>query len=277
MSKRISLSLLSVFLLILVSGISLQAQIVTGEISGTVTDQSGAAVGGATISAVCPDTNQTRAVTSGSGGEYRLSGMAICVYKVSVSSQGFKTTVRNVTVAVAQETKADFRLEVGQNTETITVEGTSPLVDFSSGVNNEVDTKSIVDLPTEGRDFKSILALTPGVQRTPGGGFLDVSVSGQRTTTNNYMIDGMPNRRPRVRSGQRFHLRVHCSAASDGRERSQGWRGYQRDAQEWDQRFPRHSFLFRRLRLAECQELLLFDRDSLPQPQLRWYGRRPHH
>ena len=90
-------------------------------------------------------------------------------------------------------TKSDFRLEVGARTETITVEAVSPLVDFSSGVNNEVDTKAILDLPTEGRDFKSILALTPGVQRSPGGGFLDVSISGQRTTTNNYMIDGMPN------------------------------------------------------------------------------------
>jgi len=156
-------------------------------------DQSGGAVAGATISAVCPETNQTHTVTSGTVGEYRLSDLPICVYNVSVSSQGFKTTVRNVTVTLAQVTKSDFRLEVGQRTETIMVEAVSPLVDFSSGVNNEVDTKAILDLPTEGRDFKSILALTPGVQRSPGGGFLDVSISGQRTTTNNYMIDGMPN------------------------------------------------------------------------------------
>lgn len=183
------------FALILILGcaLCLPAQVTTGEITGTVMDPSGAAVVGATVSAVCPDTNQTRTVTSGSAGEYRLSEMASCVYKVSVSAQGFKTTVRNVTVNVAQVTKADFPLEVGQRTETITVEAVSPLVEFTSGVNNEVDTKAILDLPTEGRDFKSILALTPGVQRSPGGGFLDVSVSGQRTTTNNYMIDGMPN------------------------------------------------------------------------------------
>src|ERR1700726_402239 len=193
MLKSYSLRYSCGLILILGCALCLPAQITTGEITGTVMDPSGAAVAGATISAVCPDTNQTRVVTSGSVGEYRLPDMAICVYKVSVSSQGFKTTVRNVTVTVAQETKADFRLEVGQNTETITVEAAAPLVEFSSGVNNEVDTKSIVDLPTEGRDFKSILALTPGVQRSPGGGFLDVSVSGQRTTTNNYMIDGMPN------------------------------------------------------------------------------------
>jgi Carboxypeptidase regulatory-like domain len=193
MLKSYSLRYSCALILILGCALCLPAQITTGEITGTVMDPSGAAVAGATISAVCPDTNQTRVVTSGGAGEYQLPDMAICVYKVSVSSQGFKTTVRNVTVTVAQETKADFRLELGATTETVTVEALSTLVEFSSGVNNEVDTKSIVDLPTEGRDFKSILALTPGVQRTPGGGFLDVSVSGQRTTANNYMIDGMPN------------------------------------------------------------------------------------
>jgi len=194
MLESYSLRFFCTLILVLGCSLSLPAQITTGEITGTVTDQTGASIAGANISAVCPDTNQTRVVTSGTVGEYRLTEMPRCVYKVSVSSSGFKTTVRNVTVTVAQQTKADFRLEVGQNTETITVEATSALVEFSSGeLNNEVDTKSIVDLPTEGRDFKSILALTPGVQRSPGGGFLDVSISGQRTTTNNYMIDGMPN------------------------------------------------------------------------------------
>jgi len=180
-------------IVILGCALCLPAQITTGEITGTVMDSSGAAVVGATVTAVCPDTNLTRSLTSGTSGEYTLYDMPNCTYKVSVSAQGFKTTIRNVRVDVAQTTKSDFRLEVGQRTETILVEAASPLVEFTSGVNNEVDPKSIVDLPTEGRDFKSILALTPGVQRSPGGGFLDVSISGQRTTTNNYMIDGMPN------------------------------------------------------------------------------------
>jgi hypothetical protein len=193
MIKRIFVFAATAVFLCLIAALFASAQIVTGEITGTVMDSSGAAVSGATVSAVCPDTNQSRAVTSGSSGEYVLTNMPVCVYKVSVAAQGFKTTVRTVTVTLAQTTKADFQLSVGANSETVTVEAAAPLVDYSLGVNNEVDTKSIVDLPTEGRDFKSILALTPGVQRTPGGGFLDVSVAGQRTTTNNYMIDGMPN------------------------------------------------------------------------------------
>src|SRR6266481_3319827 len=135
MLRSYSLRFSCALILILGCVLSLPAQITTGEITGTVTDQSGAAVAGATIAAVCPDTNQTRAVTSGSAGEYRLSDMAICVYKVSVAAQGFKTTVRNVTVTATQETKADFQLQVGERAETITVEAATPLVDYSPGVN----------------------------------------------------------------------------------------------------------------------------------------------
>jgi hypothetical protein len=193
MMNRFLACVSGVFALLFLSAASVSAQVTTGEITGTVTDQSGATVAGATVSAVCPETKFTRNVTSGTAGEYRLADMPACVYKVSVTAQGFKTTVREVTVNAAQVTKSDFQLQVGQQAETITVEAAAPLVEFTAGVDTEVDTKAIVDLPTEGRDFKSILALTPGVQRSPGGGFLDVSVNGQRTTTNNYMIDGVPN------------------------------------------------------------------------------------
>src|SRR6267143_4479386 len=142
MLNRLYKSIYCALILILLSAVSIPAQITTGEITGTITDQSGAAVAGATVSAVCPDTNQTRSVTSGSAGEYRLSGMPICVYKVSVSLEGFKTAARDVTVTVAQLTKADFKLQVGQRNETIEVEAASPLVDFSSGDTTEVDTKA---------------------------------------------------------------------------------------------------------------------------------------
>ena len=188
-----SLSILVVLFLFLSAASSSSAQIVTGDITGTVTDQSGAYVADADVSAVCPDTDQKHALKSGSAGEYRLTELPSCIYKVSVSAPGFKTTLRDVTVTVAQITKADFRLELGPNTDTVTVEAVAPLVDFSPGINNDVDQERIVDLPLNGRDFKSILAITPGVQRTPGGGFLDISISGQRSTANNYLIDGMYN------------------------------------------------------------------------------------
>ena len=90
-------------------------------------------------------------------------------------------------------THADFALQVGHRTETVEVEGAAPLVELSPNNNNYVDQAKIESVPLNGRDFNSLFAITPGVQRTPGGGFFAVSINGSRTTSNNYFIDGMYN------------------------------------------------------------------------------------
>src|SRR5260370_39236216 len=193
MLKRVFVFIGSALFLLLFTAISVSAQVITGEITGTVTDPSGAAVSGATVTTTCTATNASRTATTGDSGSYVLSNLPPCSYKLSVSAQGFKTSLSSAEVVVGITIKKDFALQVGPKTETVMVEAAAPLVDYSPGVTNEVDTKSIVDLPTEGRHFNSIFAVPPGVQRSPGGGFLDVSISGQRSTTNNYLIDGMPN------------------------------------------------------------------------------------
>ncbi|NDQ56309.1 MAG: TonB-dependent receptor [Acidipila sp.] len=169
------------------------AQVTTGEVTGLVTDSSGAAVPGATVAAECPETKQTYTATTSEAGEYRIAQMAVCVYKVSASAQGFKTSLRDVTVSIALLTKADFQLQIGQKTETITVESAAPLIEYTDQLNNYVDQQRINDLPFNGRDFNSMLGIMPGVQRAPGGGFIAVSINGARTTSNNYLIDGMYN------------------------------------------------------------------------------------
>src|ERR1700693_304775 len=193
--KRFALqfSLLSILVVCLSVSLPVSAQVTTGEITGLITDSSGSVVPGATITAECPGTKETRTATSSEGGEYRIAQMTVCVYKVSASAQGFKTSVRDVTVSIALLTKADFQLQVGQRTETITVESAAPLIEFTDQLNNYVDEQRIVDLPFNGRDFNSMLGVMPGVQRAPGGGFVAVSVNGARTTSNNYLIDGMYN------------------------------------------------------------------------------------
>jgi len=193
MLKRQCACISALLVLFLVTAVSSSAQIITGEITGTVTDPSGAAVPGAAVTATCAATNASRTIATGDSGSYVLSNLPPCSYNLSVSAQGFKTSLSKADVEVGITIKKDFALQVGQKAETVMVEAASPLVDYSPGVNTDVDTKAILDLPTEGRDFKSILGLTPGVQRSPGGGFMDVSINGQRTSTNNYMIDGVPN------------------------------------------------------------------------------------
>jgi outer membrane receptor protein involved in Fe transport len=168
-------------------------QRISGEVFGTITDASGQALPGATVTAECPTTALTRSVTSDAAGGFRITDLPVCVYKVTVGMQGFKGVTRNVRVAVSTVTKADFGLQIGDRTEEVTVEGTAPLVEFSDKLNSYVDQERINELPLNGRDFNALLSTVPGVQRAPGGGFLSINITGQRNTSNNFMIDGVSN------------------------------------------------------------------------------------
>ncbi len=191
-SSRFLSAVLFVFLA-LVSSSFLSAQTITGTISGDVTDGTGAVVPGATITAQNIGTGETRTATTTSTGSYRIPDLAIGKYKLTATREGFKTLVRTAEVATGAVTHSDFALQVGQRTETVEVEGSAPLVDLSPNNNNYVDSLKIENVPLNGRDFNSLLAITPGVQRDPGGGFLAVSINGSRTTSNNYFIDGLYN------------------------------------------------------------------------------------
>ncbi|PYX84144.1 MAG: hypothetical protein DMG68_21305, partial [Acidobacteria bacterium] len=182
-----------VVVLVLLASLPALAQKITGDISGDVTDSSGAVVPNATVTADNLGTNQSRTITTSNSGNYRITDLAIGKYKVTASAQGFKTVVQNAEVLAGSVVHADFKLSVGQRTETVEVEGAAPLVDLSPNNNNYVDNAKIENIPLNGRDFNSLLAITPGVQRTPGGGFLAVSINGARTTSNNYFIDGLYN------------------------------------------------------------------------------------
>lgn len=185
---------LFVFLGVLFSGcVPSFAQKTSGDITGTVTDSGGGSIASADVTAHCEATGYTRKVTTSAEGQLRITDLPVCVYTVAVSKQGFKTTERPVQVAIGVVTTADFVLQVGQVSEKVIVEEAAPLVEFTDKLNNYVDSARIENLPLNGRDFNSLLAITPGVQRLPGGGFLAVNISGARRTANNYLVDGMYN------------------------------------------------------------------------------------
>jgi len=185
------------FLLVLASlfvlSFSTSAQRISGDITGTVKDATGAVVAGATVTAENVSTGFKRSVSTSESGAYRVTELPIGQYKVTVTLTGFKTIQRDVQVAVGSITTSDFSLEVGDQAETVTVEGSTPIIELSGNLNNYVDQDRIVEIPLNGRDFNSLLAITPGVQRAPGGGFLAVNISGARRTSNNYLLDGMYN------------------------------------------------------------------------------------
>lgn len=180
-------------LLLICFNLPIVAQTITGTISGDVTDASGAVVAGATISVQNLGTNDRRTATTTKSGSFDVPDLAIGKYRVTATAEGFKTVVQTAEVVTGAVTRAEFKLQVGQRAETVEVEGSAPLVDLSPDNNNYVDSEKIENVPINGRDFNSLLAITPGVQRDPGGGFLAISINGSRTTSNNYFIDGMYN------------------------------------------------------------------------------------
>jgi hypothetical protein len=169
------------------------AQRITGDISGNVTDTTGAVLPNVSVTAVNTGTGSTRAGVTSREGNYRIPELPIGTYKVSASAQGFKTLVQNVEILAGAVIQANFKLTVGQRAETIEVEGTAPLVETSPYNNNYVDKEKIENVPLNGRDFNALLAITPGVQRTPGGGFQAISINGSKVESNNYFIDGLYN------------------------------------------------------------------------------------
>lgn len=178
---------------LLLSTCAANAQRITGDIAGDVTDSTGAVVPNASVTAVNTDTGLSRSTTTNNAGNYRIPELPIGPYKVTVTAPGFKTSAQAVTMSAGAVIPASFKLVVGQTTETIEVEGTAPLVELSPNNNNYVDSAKIENVPLNGRDFNSLLAITPGVQRTPGGGFQAVSINGSKVESNNYFIDGLYN------------------------------------------------------------------------------------
>ncbi|HMD33911.1 MAG TPA: TonB-dependent receptor, partial [Vicinamibacterales bacterium] len=156
-------------------------------------DSTNAVLPGTTVTAVCADTNLTRSTVTDSQGSFNFPELPVCVYHVRAELQGFKIIARDAPVTPNAVAKTDFKLEVGTVSETVTVEAVSPLIEFSDKLNNRIEAKRIEEIPLSGRDFNSLLNVMPGVQHRPGGGFQGLNISGARTSSNNFMIDGISN------------------------------------------------------------------------------------
>lgn len=174
-------------LLVLISICSMPvlAQRITGDIAGEVTDATGAVLPNVTVTAVNTGTNFSRSAVTSDTGAFRIPELPIGAYKVTASAEGFKSAVQTTNVQAGAVNPASFKLSIGQRTETVEVEGSAPLVELSPNNNNYVDNEKIENVPLNGRDFNSLLAITPGVQRTPGGGFQAISINGSKVESNN--------------------------------------------------------------------------------------------
>ena len=189
--------LLTTFTLLLFS-VSALAQSTTGRILGTLTDPSGAAVAGATVVVTDVQRGTSRTMTTDESGDYAAPDLQPGTYKIHVEARGFKSVERpNVPIEVATDVRADFALQPGQVSETVTITEEVPLVNTTSAtLGGTLSNQEINDLPLNGRNYENLLQLRPGVMRYPGGGFSTTSTDGLRAEDNAYFIEGLFNSEP---------------------------------------------------------------------------------
>jgi hypothetical protein len=137
----------------------------TGTIVGTVTDQSGAAIGGATVSAINQGTAEARTVQADDGGNFSFPGLPVGNYTIKVEKSGFQSFVpKNIVLQVDQSVTVSVLLQLGSVTQTVNVTGSVAVVNLvNATVSHVVDQQRIVDLPLNGRDTLQLQFIMPGV------------------------------------------------------------------------------------------------------------------
>ena len=195
-----------VFSLGLFSPISTCAQVSGATLSGTVTDQTGAAVPNAQITVTDVGKQTTRTVTTDSDGFYTAPNLVPGVYEVRATAPGFSTMVQSgIQLTVGAKQALNISMAVGQVTETVQVTTEAPQVELtSSAVGNVVNSTTVVELPLNGRDWSQLATLESGVnsiqtQITTGftaprgnrGWGSQLTISGTRPQMNNYRLDGI--------------------------------------------------------------------------------------
>jgi hypothetical protein len=198
LAKRTSIiKVLIAFPLFLVSFRALHAQ-ATGSIRGTVSDSSGALVGGASVTAEESATATKRSAVTNQEGIYVFPDLPIGSYRLQISHAGFETQDRTgIQLLTGQTLDIGVQLAVGNQTNYVEVTSSAPLIQTaSSSVEASVDQKQMQDLPLNGRNALQLTVLTPGTVLTNVGtesGQQDntgLAVNGLRATQNNFQLDG---------------------------------------------------------------------------------------
>ena len=168
----------------------------TAQITGRITDPSGAVIPSAPVAVRSVDTGNTHQTTSNSEGYYTVSSLVPGSYQVSVRHAGFKPTVRSgLVLQVDQTARIDFALQVGDVTETVEITADAPLVESeTSSLGQVVNNKSIVEMPLNGRnawDLTKLAGATVYIRAAGDAGEIPVtSMAGGRTWSQSLMLDG---------------------------------------------------------------------------------------
>jgi hypothetical protein len=203
---------LLVALCILMVAPALFAQTDTARVEGTVTDPTGAAIPGATVTITNLQNNAVMTLKSDGGGDFTASALQPGTYHSAVTASGFSSQVQDFKLDVSQVQALNFKLSVGSTATTIEVTDAAPIVQTeSSNTGLVINDRQLTDLPLNGRNFTQLALLTPGVTRGQYGnqasgaggnvetlryndtGGASLSANGLRPQANNFLLDGLDN------------------------------------------------------------------------------------
>jgi outer membrane receptor protein involved in Fe transport len=198
-------SLIATVLFVLLASV-VSAQGSNATLTGRVTDSSKSIIEGAQVALINEATNIRYQGLTNDAGNYYVPELPAGTYRMQVEKQGFKSVIKpDVVLHVQDVLEINFEMAIGSVAETVTVEGGEPAIELaSSSIGAVVNSKTVVELPLNGRDWTQLATLTPGVntiatQDTVGtnanrgnrGNGNELTVAGTRPQANNYTIDGI--------------------------------------------------------------------------------------
>ena len=187
------------------------AQNVTGSVSGTITDASGAVLPNAAVSVRNVDTGVATSTTANGDGVYSVRFLPIGRYSVTISAAGFtQQTIPPFTLEINQTAKIDGKLSAGGSDTSIQVDTTAPILNTNdSSLGIALSTNEIANIPLNGRNFSSVTIFQPGAVVTDPQGLTGTnaiersqqsngvaSINGNRNQANNYTLDGADQNEP---------------------------------------------------------------------------------
>jgi hypothetical protein len=180
------------------------AQLSTAQLSGRITDESGAVLPGVTVTATQTDTGLTRNVTTDASGTYVMPNLPTGPYRLEAMLQGFRTYAQTgIVLQVAATPVINVVLAIGNVAENVSVEAAAPIVDVqSAGISDVIENERIVELPLQGRQVTDLIVLagaavqtgTVGTRNFPGG--VNISVAGGLPIGVGYLLDGATHNSP---------------------------------------------------------------------------------
>jgi hypothetical protein len=192
------------FIALLCSAATLHAQTSLGQIAGTITDSTGAVIPGTTVTLTEVSTQNVHTVTTDGSGFYIATNLPIGQYTVAANKSGYGSEKRSgITITADAKLTADFQLQVGSQTEVVTVEAVQgEQINTTSGeLAHVIDTREVETLPLNGRNYTQVLTLIPGAvvtnpdifSITTGLNSGNQVINGNRSDSANLTVDGAFN------------------------------------------------------------------------------------